>query len=253
MKTINTHHNAWELALDPVNGQLFVTNGDVGAVTIINTTSNKVEHLLNVNCYHAVGAVYDAPTGYMYVECDISSELAVVNPAHDKVMGYIEVSGGLSNSGIAIDLKAHTLFVGDFSGNTMTAINTSSKLVRGNVTGLDAPDGTLYDQYSNTVYVTLHSTAQVALVDASTRTVTGFANVGGEPHGAILIPTSELVLVANTNSNNVSVFDASTNALLTSVAGGDGAWQLAFDPADQMVFVTDHWSSSVWEIPAADF
>jgi YVTN family beta-propeller protein len=253
VKTIDTHHNAWELALDPVNGQLFVTNGDVGAVTIINTTSNKIDRLLNVTCYHAVGAVYDAQTGYVYVECDISSELAVVNPVDDKVLGYIEVTGGLSNSGMAIDPKAHELFVADFSGNTVTAIDTSTNLVRGNVTGLYAPDGTLYDPYSNTVYVTLHYSAQVGLVGASNRTVTGFANVGGEPHGAIVLPSSKLVLVANTNSNNISVFDASTNALLVSVAGGDGAWQLAYDPGDQLVFVTDHGSSSVLAIPAADF
>jgi YVTN family beta-propeller protein/YD repeat-containing protein len=253
VKTIDTHHNAWELALDPANGQLFVTNGDVGAVSIINTTSEKLAMLLKVGCHHAVGAVYDAQTGYVYVECDISSELAVVNPVSDTVLGYIEVHGGASNSGIAIDPTTEQLFVADFSGNRITAVNTSSNLVQSQIPGIASPDGTFYDPLSNTVYATLHYSAQVALVDASTLTVTGFANVGGEPHGAILIPTSKLVLVANTNSNNVSVFDASTNVLLGSVAGGDGAWQLSYDPAGQLVFVTDHWSSSVLAIPAADF
>jgi YVTN family beta-propeller protein len=253
VKTIDTHHNAWELALDPVNGQLFVTNGDVGAVSIINTTSEKLETLLKVGCRDAVGAVYDPQTGYVYVQCDLASELAVVNPASDTVLGYIEVHGGTSNSGIAIDPTTQQMFVGDFSGNRVTIVNTSSNLVQGQVPGIASSDGTFYDPLSNTVYATLHYSNEVALIDASTHTVTGFANVGGEPHGAILIPSSKLVLVANTNSNNVSVFDASTNALLRSVAAGDGAWQLAYDPADHLVFMTDHWSSSVLAIPAADF
>jgi YVTN family beta-propeller protein len=253
VKTIATHHNAWELTLDTSNGQLFVTNGDVGAMSIINTSTERLVRTLPVGCHHAVGAVLDPQSGYVYVECDLSSEIAVVSPLHDSVLGYIRVSGGTSNSGIAVDPTNQRLFVGNFNSDTITVISTASNLTVGRITVGAGIDGTFYDAASNTVYATLHYSDQVVLVNASTLAVLGTVNVGGEPHGMVLDAAAQAVLVANTNSNNVTEIGASSNALVGSLAAGDGAWQLCYDPSNQLVFVSDHWSSSVLSIPATDF
>lgn len=245
--TIPTGQHAWQLAYDPANRRLYVANDFTNRLTVIDTRTNAVVGALYAGCAYTVGVVYDHLNGFLYIECDADSVIAIANPATGVVFKHIPVSGGTGNNGIAIDPHTGDLYVANFAGDTVTVISGSTNRAVGVLNVGPNPDGTLYDPISGLVYVSLFHSNQVVLLNPNTGRVVSVV-VGGDPEGFAYLGPDHLVAVADTGSDSLTVLDASTGEVVESLPGGSTPNDLAYDAGSQLLFVSDENTGSLLEI-----
>jgi YVTN family beta-propeller protein len=71
-------------------------------------------------------------------------------------------------------------------------------------------------------------------------TLLGNVTVGDSPRGVAVDPNRSRVYVANYGSDSVSVIDSNTQTLLQTISGLTGANGLAFDTANNLIWVTNY-------------
>ena len=175
----------------------------------------------------------------------------------------IEVGG--FPTGIALDPRTDTIYVGNGTTGTLSVIDGRScnagnmrgckRRVAAATAGLD-PIGIAIDSVTNTLYVA-NASGTVAVVDGARcnagrtvgcRTRPALVRVGKMPQFLAVDPASHSVYVANSESNTISVIDTRTcNASVTSGCGhvratiplGPGPFAVAVSEKTHSIYVAD--------------
>jgi YVTN family beta-propeller protein len=97
------------------------------------------------------------------------------------------------------------IFVENFDGHTISAINTSANEVSESFLAGDNPASAIVTSDNSLLYVSSFGTDSVGVFDVSTRKMIGKVSVGSHPDSIALSPSEDLLLVANARSGDLAI------------------------------------------------
>lgn len=202
-----------ELAYDPQNGQMYVTNTGGFGVSVINATEDQFLETIPSG---------PNPLGYGYSPFGI---------AYDPINESLDVASGAC------------LCLG--GGGYIEVVNASTNNDSSTWAGPTAQAALALDVENDTLYVTDAYDNLVWALNASTGALTGLLSVGTAPGALAMDSRNGCLYVANLDSDNVSVINPVTNRVIGSIGVGSGPDSVAFDPSDGDVYVANSESGSV--------
>ncbi len=237
----------WGMALDPSTNDLYIADGNVAEVTVLNAVTGGPVANLTVGLYPTY-VLYDPANGDVYVSDYGSQNVSVINGATRTVIGSITV--GVNPAGLALDSANGDLYVANYGSQNLTVVDPTTDLVVANyaLPGI-MPWELAYDASNRYFYITEHFFgASVAVFDTRTNTVIRSVTVGPDPMGVVVDPANGYVYVGNLLSSNITVFNGATNASVASIMLPSYLYypgDLAIDTATSTLYVADEFPGNV--------
>ena len=232
--SLDNQNQGWGIALDPNNGYIYadVYTGASGNVSVIDTASNTVVATIQGfnNCSAPTPCLprsvfYDPVSGYVYVGEQYGSNITLLNPATNTVVGsitnFIQGNPDISPSYFAYDSKDGLVYVTDSNANLVTVIGAQN----------------------NSIIETIGAEA----INQQTGAVSfaGGEYNGTSPLGIAYASSLDYVYVANQQSDNVTVINCATNQILGSIAVGEFPEGITYDQFNGFLYVTNSQSDSI--------
>ncbi|MGA8535808.1 MAG: hypothetical protein WB789_00245 [Thermoplasmata archaeon] len=226
-----------------------VTDEGAGQVSIVSATNYSVLDRVDVGSSPDAIA-YDPLNGTTYVVNGNSNNVTVINDSSMAVIATISV--GNYPDGVAVDNHTDQIFVTDYYDDNVSVINASSNTVVKTVGVGSGPKGLVFDYLSNKVYVANSAGEDLSIIKDSTDSVTHTQEYGAytSPQTIALDPANDTLYVtegfaALSPVNNVTLVNVSTGAAILNISVGLYPYGIAYDPADQSVFVVNSASENV--------
>ena len=209
--TIKVGSTPEDVAYDPANHDMYVTNG--GTVPVIDGSTNTV--IANVNAGRGPFGVADDPVNNdIYVTNIASDNVSVVDSSTNKVVTTIAV--GHEPFFDAYDPANHDMYVVNHVAGTISVIDSLTNLVVATVSFPTLSlEGLAFNPINNDMYVTNPTTNTVFVIDSATNTIVDTITVGNAPVFVAFDPANDDMYVANSNSNTISVVSTATPAQAT--------------------------------------
>ena len=139
-------------------------------------------------------------------------------------------------SGMAYDPTDNVLYVANWDGENVTAINVTTGAERWSPTG-EEPIGVAYDPAGRYIDIANELGNNVTVLVASTGANAANVPAGSEPWGALYDPANGNVYVSDYLGGELTVINGTTNARLTQIAVGgiNGPTWLAYDSVNQTI------------------
>ena len=163
-----------DIAYDPDNNNLYVTNFGSNSVSVINDSTNTVVENISVGA-GPIRIAYDPFNKDLYVSNRFSSTVSVIDPTIDKVVSNITVGG--SPFEIVYDSISHDLYVTDGSTGNVTIIDSSSNQIVGSFSLGQGSGLAAFDSQSNSLYFFPQDSQVLYIINGSNNQVIG--NVSG--------------------------------------------------------------------------
>jgi YVTN family beta-propeller protein len=125
-KRVKAAEDADAMAFDEVSGHVFVINGDMGTITVIDPKEDKAVATITVGGKLEY-AVPDG-SGHLYVNGAGKKEVLSIDTRTNQVQARWPVPECTSPHGLAIDASTHRLFVSCVN-NVLTVVNTDNGAV----------------------------------------------------------------------------------------------------------------------------
>jgi YVTN family beta-propeller protein len=230
ISTITGFNGPFDLAHDPVNGRMYVTNFFGDNITVVDTDTNTIVGSPIPSGDDGPRRIaYDPEHQRMYVtNRNDATTVSVISTIPNTLLTNIPI--GARSEGIAYNPDNQKMYVADIDGtDTVTIIDTDTNTVDGTVSlpvGGN-PQGIAYDPDHQRMYVSrLASPGMVDIIDTTTNTldtVHGPITVGNNPQFRIAYdPVHQTMYVENSGSGSVSVIDTDTGANPNTVIGTIG-------------------------------
>lgn len=173
-----------------------------------------------------------------YVTDITNNRIAVIDIAHNAVVGSIAVGGAPYGIAIASDGRGYVVNSDD---GTISVVDTTTNAVLGVPVRIgNSPTGIAVNQTGTRVYVANSGDDTVSVIDTATYAVTT-VKVGNGPFGVAI--SGDNIFVSNEFDDTVSIIDARTNAVKATVHVGDAPTGIAV--GGDRVVVTNTGSSAV--------
>ncbi len=124
---------------------------------------------------------------------------------------------------------------------------TSQSTVASTISGslgkynLSQPIGVAFDQANGNLYVTNNKTNTVSVINVASNKLVKTIPVGLAPAAVVLDPVNGHLFVTNNDSDSISVIDGASNSVLKTITvGGVHPDGMAFDSANNCLYVADH-------------
>jgi YVTN family beta-propeller protein len=240
--TITMGLNPWKLAFDPSTNRIFVGSDFSDLVTIIDATTNTVSGHINVGCGFTVGVLFDSLNGLLYVECDETSTVAVVNPVTHHVLKQIATGPGEANGGEAVNPATGDIYFANYFGNTITIVSGANNSVVAQVTVGNQPTATLYNPLRNQIDVLVGGFEvspehQLLVLNPKDNTAAGRLYVGVNPITEAFDGKNQLIVVADADAGRITVVDARSDKVLGHLSVGIYPDDIAFNPSNGVAYV----------------
>ncbi len=143
----------------------------------------------------------------------------------------------------------YNAYVGNFSGNSVTVVDTQTDTVTGSIdTGNGSnPVGFAITPDGSTAYIVNSGSNSVSFYDAASGTITATVPVGNAPQGAALSPNGAVLYVCNSADNSLSFIDTATGSISATAnklpgcntvsASPDGSKLLVTTPTNDVYFI----------------
>ncbi len=232
------------VAVDPSNGEVFVSNTDLpcgggicnplsGNVSVISDATNTLVTSVNDRSFPG-SAVFDNGTGEVFVANE--NNVSVISATSNRLLTGIPV--GTSPSGLAYDYAQKEVFVANEGTGNVSVISDVSNTVVATIPVGQGPVGVAYDPASGEVFVANSGSDDVSVISARSDVVVTSIPVGSTPWGVADDTSRADIFVANQVSGNISVLSSATNKVVATLSGQTGVSWLAYDSARGMVYAT---------------
>lgn len=229
----------------PSNGNLYVSDGNLGEITVVNASTNSIAGYIGDSPYFG-NSVYDSFNGYLYVVAG-NGEVFVINPLNESLVARI---GGFTiGYGYLLDPPATTLVLDSINHNiylktvertvgTLYEINTTTNVIQQELGGLGVGGAITFVPQFNTIYY-VETNQTILKLNPANLSIRGYITYPWAT-GDIIIPNAigfdqrnDYLYVESTftefsktsvNSwNNLSIVAAKSDAYLSSYKlGNDG-------------------------------
>jgi YVTN family beta-propeller protein len=248
------------IAYDSGNGQLYVTASASqtpffgNTVKAINTSSERPRANVTVG-YGPIGIAYDPQDHDLYVANSRSYSVSVIDDTANEVVATDIMQ--TYPSAVAYDAKNEVLYVAnqgslsatfyeDGLSSNLFAINTSDYSVTPiTLPGAIAPTDLVYDPHNNYLYISSFEPV-ITVFDPAKGLVVENITVPLDYTAPLLAYDSQdhRIYVSNNSpysaSSTVSVIDDASNTIIATIPAGLGPLGLAYDPANDNVYVTHY-------------
>jgi YVTN family beta-propeller protein len=247
------------MAVDSVNGDLYVSNSPSNNLSVINASTNTIVGSIPVGNLPEAVAV-DGANGLAYVVsancvimfvvsvnhphgCDGPGSVSIIDTKTNVAVGNITV--GYDPDAIAVDTTNGDIYVGNFESGTVSVISGMTNKVIANIS-VDGsrPQGAAFDQENGYIYFA-DLTGGVFVVNGANNTVVAHIPTGVGPFGVAVNYANGCVYVANSGFDvpgpegpgTVSVINSSTDSVVKTIQIGGEPMGVAVDQSDGLVFV----------------
>ena len=240
-----------QIGLSPDGSRAYVTKHDVGAVSVIDTTTRRA-----LDAQPQVGAGPDAvivaPDGRrVYVANSVAGFVSVLDTATNAATATIAV--GHAPDGLAISPDGKLLYVANGDDATVTVVDTASaKPVGSPVPVGKRPRGIAISPDGKRLYVAGFDSNDVTLIDTASATPIARAIVDDGPVDVAVSPDGARLFVVNQRSSTLSVIDTVAKTSDVAAARVDPApSSIALDATGGRLYVTSKDADTIVAIDTA--
>ncbi|WP_106477664.1 YncE family protein [Phytohalomonas tamaricis] len=243
LKDVTMPERTFGIALNDKTQMLYTTNTIAGSLSVLDLSSGKVIKTLplsDVAKAHAAGEKPAQPHAEGGKPDQPRPEGG--KPTQPRQVAVDEASNTVYVTGVA---KKGVIWVVDGSDNTLkNTIENVGAMTLG--LAVDAPHQRLY--------AVNMGDNEIAVIDtASDKVIERFAAGGKKPMNVAVDVDTQRLFVANMGSNDVSVIDARSGKLIRTVATGEGALGVSFDPVGKRIYVANRGAGTVSVIDATSY
>ena len=142
-------------------------------------------------------------------------------------------------------------YVANFSGGSVSVIDTSSYAVVATIPVGTFPNGVTITPDGSEAYVPNQGSNTVSVIATSNNVVIGTIAVGSEPYAVAFSPDGKQAYVSNIGDSTVSVIDTASNTVLTTISGFASPRGIAMNPDGTHVYVVNFGGATVSVIDVA--
>ncbi|MGE5644917.1 MAG: YncE family protein [Acidobacteriota bacterium] len=143
---------------------------------------------------HAWGMDIDEPAHTLYV-ARMGTADVIAMPAGGAAPSIIPA--GRAVSSIAVNSRTHRIYAGNYSGNSVTAIDGNARRALATVAVGERPQAVAVDERRNLVYVANTKSGTVTVIDGATNKALANVPAGESPYALAVAPGASKVYVAN--------------------------------------------------------
>jgi YVTN family beta-propeller protein len=249
-----------ELLVIPETGRAYVPifgdgihgrNPNPGHVLhVIDLINRKVADTIDLSPLSAPHTVRLGADKLIYITCENSAKVAVIDPKTNKVIDAID-SGSTNGHRLAIAPDGQRLYTDNEEDATISVIDVPNRKLLGKIKTPQALAGIAVSNDGHTVVAVSDEAPVVFLIDTAAGKVTREVALEGVPKAAQIArysPDGRLVVVSSLNSNMVSIIDASFGAQ-TAIPVGDQPMDFAFRGDELFVGCQGDGSMHVIDVP----
>jgi YVTN family beta-propeller protein len=249
-----------ELLVIPESGRAYVPifgdgihgrNPNPGHVLhVIDLINRKVADTIELSPLSAPHTVRLGADKLIYITCENSAKVAVIDPKTNKVIDAID-SGSTNGHRLAIAPDGQRLYTDNEEDATVSVIDLPNRKLLEKIKTPQALAGIAVSNDGRTVVAVSDETPVVFLIDTAKGNVTREVALEGVPKAAQIVrysPDGKLVVVSSLNSNMVSIIDASFGAQ-TAIPVGDQPMDFTFRGDELFVGCQGDGSMHVIDIP----
>jgi len=218
---------------------------------VIDLIKRKVAMSIDLSPLSAPHTVRRGADGLIYITCENSAKVAVIDPITHKMAAAID-SGSTNSHRLAIAPDGQRLYTDNEEDATVSVIDVPARKLIGMINTPQALAGIAVSNDGQTVVAVSDEAPAIFLIDTAAGRVTREVRLEGVPKAAQIArysPDGELIVVSSLNSNMVSFIDASFGAQAT-VGVGDQPMDFAFRGDELFVSCQGDGSIHVIDIPA---
>jgi DNA-binding beta-propeller fold protein YncE len=217
---------------------------------VIDLINRKVADTIDLSPLSAPHTVRLGADKLIYITCENSAKVAVIDPKTDKMIDAID-SGSSNGHRLAITNDGQRLYTDNEEDATVSVIDLPNRKLLGKVKTPQALAGIAVSNDGRTVVAVSDEQPVVFLIDTAAGKVTREVRLEGVPKAAQIArysPDGRLVVVSSLNSNMVTIADASFGAQ-TAIPVGDQPMDFAFRGDELFVGCQGDGSMHVIDIP----
>lgn len=245
--TFNAHIPVY----DPANGMIYVRTGAGTDISVVNAaTFRDVANVLVPYPslsppFQTATIAVDNQTGYLYATNGGTSNVSVVSTVTNRVTGTIPVGPG--PFGIAFDWVNGNFYTTNLVGHNVTVFSASLNHTLANINVGTTPAAIVYDGLSHQVFVANYGSANVSVISATSKSLVATVAVGRNPNAFAIDTIDDYVDVLNSTGTfgGVTVIAAASNTVHNFDRVGSAPSSLAFDSANQKLFVSNGGSNNL--------
>ena len=238
----------YNLAVDPVDGRLFVTNYNSSDVSVLSLQNDSLLAVVPVGT-QPTATVYDAANDQVFVLSQGTDAVTAIGGSSARVVATAPVGGQAGSFGypalLALDPASQQLFVANVANATISVVSAVNDTVLTTIPTDVDPVALAFDPANGEVYVAEESyyltpkCSFVAAINGSSDTVVAQIPVGEFPDALAVDPVTDTVYVANLGANNVSVVNGTTDTVTATVPVGVLPDAITYVSASNQVFVVN--------------
>lgn len=196
---------------------------------VIDLLARRVAADIDLRPYAAPHTLRLGADGLIYITCENSAVVAVIDPRTNKVIGAID-SGSSNGHRLAIANDGRRLYTDNEEDATVSVIDVPNRELLGKIATPQALAGIAVSGDGSTVVAVSDEQPVVFLIDTAAGRVSREVRLEGVPKAAQIAryaPDDSLVVVSSLNSDMVSLIEPSFGAQ-TAVAVGSQPMDFAF-------------------------
>lgn len=163
----------------------------------------------------------------------------------------LDLLGSDRSSGATGFSNLNRIYVPNFSGNNVAAVNAKNNSLQGSIIVGSGPIGIAVNPLTNRIYVANYASNNVSVIDGHSNAVLTNVAVNSHPLGVGINTSLNRIYVTNQGSSNVSVIDGLTNAVIATITVGSFPGGVDANSSTNKIYVTNQGSNNVSVINAS--
>jgi DNA-binding beta-propeller fold protein YncE len=227
--TVNSLYPTTSIALNPVDGLLYV-GAESGGLFIVDSRTRNTRSFINVN---AASVAVDPLTDKIYAS-DFESNLFVIDGVTNTIVKTIPLNG-IQN--VAVNPVTNRVYaaIGGIPGSVAVIDGNTNSVI----TQVRAGSGLSFDVAVDPLRNVFYSTEQfgtLTVYNGATNTVTKVVPVPGQPDGLSFDPITRALYVSNITANTLYIISGETNQATGSLPLSQPAYS-TYDPFHKLLYV----------------
>lgn len=267
-RSIPVYPGVYELVFNPANDDVYVAavgprGADQARIIQIDGATLEIVGQVELGADALFGLGINTQTQTVYGTGTRSGVVAAINLADGTVASFGEGEGAHLREAI-VNEATNTAYVSVVGGNPRQpegpasaiwvidgATNTVSRVIEVEAAMLT---GIRLDAAGERIFGTAMGSNEIVVVDLASGAVAQRFAAGGErPTNLIVDSAGDRLFVANQGTGNLTVLNATSGEMIQTVATGEGALSVAYNPAVNQIYVANRQAGTVTVVDATTY
>lgn len=241
--TVPTGQGPHEVAVDASGRIAYVANYGTAAepgstLSVIDIPSRKVTSTIDLGAFRRPHGIVIAPDGNLWVTCEGSEAVVVVDPKQGKVVRSHRTGQQVTHM-IAMTPDGRRAFTANIGSDTVSMIEAETGTVTHVGTG-DGPEGIDLSPDRKEIWVAHRGDGGLSILDATSgKLLQSIPKVGEMPIRVKFTPDGRRVLISCARGGEVAVYDAASRSEVARIKTGEVPVGLLIPPGGGRAFVAN--------------